>query len=150
MKSVYRAKYVHISNIDELALVLSERDLDLLNNVLRAALSMGIEYDVIKVDTGMHRVSLIECPEFNTVHEPVVGNSHVFDESGFIWTFVGGTRVYHHKWSFVSPKYTGFNYEAEKQRALFLDTLPAVRANKSRIGNRDFWLALLARHNIQA
>ena len=58
--------------------------------------------------------------------------------------------MYHHKWSFVSPQYKGFDYEAEKQRALFLDTLPAVRANKSRIGNRDFWLELLARHNISA
>lgn len=106
---------------------------------------------IVKLDTSGPKpvpVSFTECPEWNTVAEPALGT--VYKPDGSTAPPSDDPLVYHHKWLFVAPGYTGFDYTASQQRSLhWRKTLGRVsRAISSRIGRQSFWHQWLKDNNL--
>ena len=143
MKKVGRCYYVHKSNIKELLAVLSKEEqlrlIELLNSVSH-------DYEIIKYNLGV--ISLIECEEWDTVQEPLVGDSHLYKPDGTVKLIKGGRTVYHCKECFVSDDYQGFDLEAAKARTKEWNAIPGIKDVKSKIGNQKFWHNYLLEHGL--
>lgn len=80
---------------------------------LVGAVDVPFKYNVIRWDL-QSVFSFIECPNFDTAREPVVGQVYVTDWSGANGTYTANTshfynQIYHHKWEFVKNDYAGFD-----------------------------------------
>ena len=145
MKIVRGVKYLHKSNIKELNIedmelpvrcedLLKEKNLDAFNS-----------YVVIKIDGKNSSVSFIESDDFDTAHEPTVGDAHkiTLDGGYKVTKKKKNPQIYHHKWSFVSNDYNGFDIEQSKRRSQEWETKLAS-VNKSKIGYKSYWEECLA------
>lgn len=153
IKRVGYAIYAHKSNIFELLQEIENSE-DVYR-VVRICADFKLNYDIIKYDKSTHNVSLIECPTWDILNEPIVGDSYCFSNN---YCFVnttqykkikGGTKVYHNKWQFVSEDYKGFDIEEAKERTKLWNSIPNIKSMKSKIGNVDFWYALLLKNGIE-
>ena len=149
MKKVGYAFYVHKSNLNELFNIVSEEERNHIVYVIDVAkLYLFLEFDIVKYDRKTDNVSLISCPTWDDVNEPIVGDSYCFNSDLSYKVIKGGTKVYHNKWQFVSPNYTGFDVEESKKRTKEWNSIPNIKGMKSKIGNVDFWHNLLREYNL--
>ena len=154
IKTVVQAHYVHKSNIKELLdkkIPQEERE-----NVLKLLeqASSKYEYTVVKYDRG--NITLIYSSDWDIANEPLVDVCYRwkagewFDANGIITTpktLKNGRQIYHNKWQFVAADYTGFDIETAKARTKLWNSIPNL--NKSKIGNKTYWVELLKAHNIE-
>jgi hypothetical protein len=100
----------------------------------------GWSYQVLKYVRATGDITFIECPQFDTADEPIVGD-------GFLVRRDGSSRlvrnpkddpwIYHHRWMFVDRNYRGFDVLASERRSAIWTLLPGV--DYSRIGRKGFW-----------
>ena len=149
MKKVGYAFYVHKSNLNELFNIVSEEERNHIVYVIDIAkLYLFLEFDIVKYDRKTSNVSLISCPTWDDVNEPIVGYSYCVNSDVSYKVIKGGTKVYHNKWQFVSPNYTGFDVEEAKKRTKEWNSIPNIKSMNSKLGNVDFWHNLLREYNL--
>lgn len=143
MKVVCGAYYVHKSNLNELFDKVHDKDLEALIQ------NTDIDYDVVKYDKG--NVTLIKASDWDTANEPLIDYTVLFKAGNLSEPGIkrmNGRQIYHNKWMFVSPDYTGFNVEEAKERTAIWNSIPDIKSHKSRIGNKTYWISLLNRYGI--
>lgn len=150
VKKVAYAYYVHKSNIDELLRMLNEKDRELVVSIIDTArMYLMLDFDIVKFDTKSKNTSLIQCSTWNSLNEPIVGDSYCFHSNFDYKVIKGGTKVYHNKWQFVSDDYQGFSIDEAKQRTKDWNSIPNISNMKSKIGNIDFWYNLLRENHLR-
>lgn len=150
MKKVVNCYYVHKSNINELYNSVPTNLLAAVMGIFQeGSILYDIDFDIVKVDVNRRTVSLIQCPTFDILEEPIVGSSYCYNIDTATWKIIsGGNKVYHHKWQFVSEDYKGFDISSSKKRSEVLKSIPEFNENKSRIGNLVYWDAFLKKYNL--
>ena len=113
-----------------------------LGNVLVAAktkLPDAFDYQVVKYNFRSEAVSFIQCAEFDTMPEPIVGEIATVDVDGNIRKRQQShdPEIYHHKWLFVADDYGGFDVEQSMRRSLAWMSLDGV--DRKRIGRKSHW-----------
>ena len=102
-------------------------------------LPADFDYQIIKYDRGTGAVSFIQSPDWDKSPEPLVGDSYKVDAAGdtkFRRSNPENPQIYHHKYSFVAPDYSGFNVAESRQHAQQWESL---QPDKSRIGYKKYW-----------
>ena len=96
-------------------------------------------FTIIKYCKKGDQISLIECEDWDTADEPVVGRSFVISHDGKtkIVNPPSDPWIYHHKWMFVSEDYTGFDVSVSKARSEKWTSIKEIDC--SRIGKRSYW-----------
>lgn len=154
IKTVVKASYVHKSNIQELIdkKIPTDKKEEFIK-FMELIKSNNIPFDVVKYDQG--NVTLITSPDWDTSNEPIVGECRRWKDGEW---FNGENlnnnfkltknfrQIYHNKWQFVDESYQGFNVEEAKERTKIWNAIPNL--NKSKIGNKVYWVELLTNHNI--
>ena len=149
MKKVGYAFYVHKSNLSELFSNLDEKDRDYIVRVMDLArMVLLIDFDIVKFDNKTRNVSLIQCSTWDILNEPIVEDSYCFHPDFSYKIIKGGTKVYHHRWMFVSENYKGFDLEKSKQRTWMLWDIPEFQENKNRVGSLQYWEEFLKKYNL--
>ncbi len=155
IKVVGTAKYAHKSNLQELMMKCFKRPLDMqmFMQFLKRVDKQGITYDIIKYDKG--NVTLISSPDWDTANEPIVGMCYRWKLTDWMtmnWVEPSVTenfkQIYHNKWMFVAPNYTGFDLEKAKQRSEIWNNLPDIKSVKNKIGYKSFWKPYLGKYGI--
>lgn len=102
-------------------------------------LPKGFEYTGVSYDRKSGQFTFTYSPDFDTAHEPTVGNQIVVKPDGnlLIIKQKDNPQIWHHKWLWVKDDYKGFNVEESKERSRMWSAIPNV--DKSRIGYKDFW-----------
>ena len=97
------------------------------------------EYTVVKLNQRNDSVSFIQCPGFDSEHEPAIAAIVVVSADGNVQrrTVPTDPYIYHHKWLFVSDEYRGFDVAESKARSLQWISLRNV--DRSRIGRKSYW-----------
>jgi hypothetical protein len=155
IKTVVKAHYVHKSNVMELInKKIPKEEQALFYRFLNEVDKLNIEYTIIKYDSG--NITLIYSPDWDTANEPIVEvcyrwkSGEWFDENGNFNTNPkiqkNGRQIYHNKWQFVGEDYKGFDIEEAKKRTILWNSIPNL--NKSKIGNKTYWIELLKENNI--
>ncbi len=145
MKIVYGVKYVHKGNLLEL----NDNEIKLVNdcrNILKEKNIYGYNnYVIIKVDMKNQCVSFIESKDFDIVHEPTVGDAHKININGEYKLIKEkkNPQIYHHKHTFVSDDYKGFDIEESKLRSLEWEMKMNEKIDKRKIGYKNYWLQCL-------
>lgn len=148
-KKVGYSYYVHKSNLVELLDLCSFEDREYIMRIIDSAkMFLLLDFDIVKFDSHTRNVSLIQCSTWDTLNEPIVGDSYCFHPDFSFKVIRGGTKVYHNKWQFVADNYDGFDVEKAKKRTKVWNSIPNIKNYKSKIGNKDFWYALLGEHNL--
>jgi hypothetical protein len=101
----------------------------------KSYLPSGFTYDIIKV--SVDSVSFISSPDWDTAHEPTVGASIKVGKDGTVKHTRPSGMIYHHKWLFVTPDYTGFDVSESVERSRTWVSLSDI--DYSRIGRKKFW-----------
>lgn len=146
IKKVGYAIYAHKSNLEEFIENLpSEEEQNRIEHLL-VKVKQNHPYEILKYDRG--NLSLIECDTWNTMKEPIVGDSHLYKKDETSKIIKGGKFVYHSKELFVQPDYDGFSVEEAKQRTKEWNSIPNIKNMKSKIGSVTFWHQLLKENNM--
>ena len=116
----------------------------------------GKGYNIIKLDILSDDVSFILSDEFDVVDEPRIDFAYVIRDKKLFRVIdyskykKESISIYHHKWSFVSPHYKGFDIEKSKRRSEWWENHPVVLKRKkedkyfkSKIGSTGYWNKLL-------
>lgn len=155
VKKVVGSIYAHKSNVTELLQNIKDRDWAVTVAVCIAEYKQP--FDVVKYDTRKQTLSFILSPDWDYANEPIVGDSAVFYLKKGVHLCNLETRVvkqcknpkiYHNKWQFVANDYLGFDIEAAKRRTDLWNRVKELRENKARIGNRDYWYAMLDKYGL--
>ena len=72
------------------------------------------EYQGIMYDKKLNLIRFDAADGFDTEREPVVGSQITVNLTTGAVTEGGTPQIWHHKWQWVKPDYTGFNYAAAK------------------------------------
>jgi hypothetical protein len=114
---------------------------DLLGQVVAESLAKVSEshFTIVKWKHDTGAVSLIHSPDFDSAHEPIVGDSVTIYPDGRVRPRCRGKNpaIYHHKWLLVSDAYLGFDVEASKRRSLLWMSLDGI--DRKRIGRLSYW-----------
>ena len=143
MKVVCGAYYVHKSNLNELFNKVNDPELEALIQ------QTDVDYDVVKYDKG--NVTLIKASDWDTANEPLIDYTVLFKAGSLSEPGVkriNGRQIYHNKWMFVSPDYTGFNVDEARKRTEIWNSIPDIKSHKNRIGNKTYWINLLKQYDI--
>lgn len=145
MKKMGYTYYVHRSAVSDLPLEGQQA----VEKTIRL-LPQNFDYAVIKYDAKTGNVSYVCSPDWDTAHEPLVGDSLCFvGATGAVKLIKSKGQIYHHKWQFVQADYVGFDVEASKERSRqWEEVVPATRAVKSRIGYQKYWAELLEQYGL--
>lgn len=154
IKKVVHALYAHKSNLEELLAHIPEEDRSDAQKLISEAQHVPYEFDIIKYDSG--NITLISSPDWDTANEPIVGEVRLwksdsrFDTDGKLLpptrSRTNFRQIYHNKWMFVADDYSGFDIEAAKERTKLWNAIPNL--DKSKIGNKAYWLEFLAENGI--
>lgn len=149
MKKVCNCIYIHKTALNQLkeeeksvvnkALVMLEKKYD------------NVDYQIIKVDLKNNKVSFILSRDWNTSHEPIVGDSYninVLTNEIKIIKEKKNTQIYHGKHFFVNRDYEGFNVDNEEKRYNFWNSI-IPKCHKSRIGYKNYWINLIKKYGIE-
>lgn len=159
LKKVVGSFYAHNSNFNEwkdtVLKYMSKQDfqemMDYAQDIYDS--EIGINSYVLKYDKPTNRISIISTPDWDIENEPTVGDSICVwkDENGEFKSkkIKCKNQIYHNKWQFVQPNYTGFDVEAAKERTKLWNSIPDIAKHKSRIGYRSYWKDLLAKNGIE-
>lgn len=138
-KSIGGQLYVHKMYAEEAASIIGMEDW--LHRAIEIASDW--DYDIVKLDPKVNKVSLLQSPDWNTAPEPSVVASISVDQEGNTkrWNAPANGVIYHHKWLFVKDNYPGFNVEEAKQRSM--QWIQVIQDNPeisySKIGNKKYW-----------
>ena len=101
----------------------------------------GFEYEVIKYNAADGSFSFIASPDWNTSHEPIVGDSYKVKKNGevSITRQKADPQIYHHKWNFVRDDYKGFDVEKSVQRSIDWYRDAKADINMFKIGTQSYW-----------
>lgn len=129
-KDIGGAVYVHRSYMEILPRIVSDCA-EIVGNTS--------DFSVVKYAEKGRTVSFIECPDFDSAPEPLVGDlvTVTFDRKVSNRKRLRDPYIYHHKWLFVKDDYAGFDVEKSKQRSLTWLALDGI--DKKRIGRRSYW-----------
>jgi hypothetical protein len=96
-------------------------------------------YHVVKINLRNDSVSFIQCPDFDTEHEPAITAIVVVNASGQMQRrhTPSDPYIYHHKWLFVLDDYKGFDVAESRARSKHWINLSGI--DRSRIGRKSFW-----------
>ena len=105
----------------------------------KARLPHAFDYQIVKYNYRNEVVSFVQCPEFDTMPEPIVGEIATVDVQGNVRRRKQprDPEIYHHKWLFVADDYDGFDVEQSKRRSLAWMSLDSV--DRKRIGRKSHW-----------
>lgn len=145
LKKVAYSVYAHKSNLEEFLEAIPENEQIRIKEILANA---EHPYEILKYDKKTQNFSLIECQTWNTMKEPIVGDSHLYRKDCSIKIIKGGKTVYHSKELFVQENYSGFSVEKAKQRTKNWNKIPNIKELKSKIGSVTFWHQLLKENNL--
>jgi len=90
-----------------------------------------------------HKITFINCEEFDTSHEPVVGKTITIkantnkDSQEYGWKKQKNKQIWHHKWLWVKDDYKGFDVQRSFERSKTWLQIPDV--DMSTIGNKNMW-----------
>ena len=103
-------------------------------------ISENLEYTVVKFNRLTGAVSFINSPDFDTAHEPTVGQVLTVRSDGTVAKRkqLNDPYIYHHKWLFVRDDYEGFDVEQSKDRSRRLLAMSDV--DRKRIGKQSYWV----------
>ena len=158
LKKVVGSFYAHNSNYNEwkdtVLKYMNEEDFDNLMYFAKDLYNreIGIPSYVLKYDKPTNKISLISTPDWDTENEPTVGDSICcwIDDNGEFQAkkMKCKNQIYHNKWQFVQPNYSGFDVEEAKKRTELWNSIPDINKHKSRIGYRGYWNDLLNSNGI--
>jgi len=99
----------------------------------------GFRYTIVKYNPKTSDVSFIFSPDFDTSHEPSLGDSVKVRGDNRVTRRKGlnDPNIYHHKWTMVGDDYAGFDVDESKERTLKWKSLEDV--DTRRIGIRSYW-----------
>lgn len=147
VKKVGTSIYVHKSNLKEL--LDNIKDIDEKERIQSVLQKNKFSFEIIKYDKKNKNISLIECPTWNILQEPIVGDSHLYKLNNEVKLIKGNKTVYHSKELFVNEDYKGFDIEKAKQRTREWNSIPNINKLKKYIGNISFWHQLLKENNLE-
>lgn len=100
------------------------------------------DFAIVKINEKKREVSFIASHDWDSAHEPIVGDSYKVDMNTGKVTFrkrrKTSPQIYHHKWMFVDDSYDGFNVEESKQRSRLWQN-SNIDYDSKKIGNLDYW-----------
>lgn len=150
IKRVMTALYAHKSNIDEICKNISVNEAEHLIDICQwFKEEYNVSFDIVKYDKKSKNISFIESPNWNEENEPTVGISYTVKPDGSTSIRKGCEQIYHNKWQFVKPAYTGFDIEQAKERTKEWNSIPGINQVKSKIGYRKFWNQLLQDNGVE-
>ena len=151
-KKVGNDLYFHHSYIQNF---LSEQTVDQIikESEKQGSVLKNFNFAIIRYNKKENNISFIECENFDTSDEPIVGDSIKFDLNTKKITKTkqpNNPLIYHHKWMFVADDYTGFNVEESKKRSIQWKSVLGVNKEiSSKIGRLNFWKEWLKKNNIK-
>ena len=105
-------------------------------------LPTGFNYTAVKHNKKERTFSFIQSSDFDAADEPTVGDSIKVHPSGktTLTKQSKDPKIWHHKWQWVAPDYTGFDVEASKERSKkWRGVVGTNKELSSRIGSRSYW-----------
>ena len=135
-KKIGGAVYLHRSAL--------ESDSEAHKMVLEAVklIPNGFAYEVLKINQKANEVSFIASEDWNTSHEPIVGDSYKVNldtgKVSYRKARKNNPQIYHHKWMFVNEDYEGFSVEESKQRSKQWQN-SNIDYDSKKIGNLNYW-----------
>jgi hypothetical protein len=121
-------------------------------NKAKGQLPKDFEYTAIKHNKKEGSFSFIHSPDFDTAHEPTVGDSIKVHANGKskLTKQSNPPKVWHHKHQWVKDDYTGFDVEESKKRSKeWKDKMGVNKAESSRIGSKTYWHDWLHRNGMK-
>ena len=134
MKKVVDCLYIHRSNLKELEENLTPEQFQIVYNGICAMDVSCIKFDIIKFNKKTNLVSFIIAHHWNSYYEPIVGESFIYSNHGFVKCIQGGKTV--------------FDIQDSIERTRILESIPEYKENKSRIGGAKWWIDFLIRNNL--
>ena len=132
MKIVGECRYVHRCREREF----DKDDLKLAKALMREKLG-NFSYDVVKHNRLHDAYSFIQSPDFNTAHEPTVGDAVTVNlATQRVHKSAPKGQIYHHKWLMVPTRYKGFSVMESRKRSRSYEDIPY---DKRRAGWRSYW-----------
>jgi hypothetical protein len=97
------------------------------------------DFTIIKWGMKTGNFTFIQSPDFNSSHEPMMGDSWLvkFGQGIKFLRQQSDPYIYHHKWLMVKDDYSGFNVEISKMRSAAWSGLTGY--NKRSIGRKAYW-----------
>lgn len=158
LKIVGNGIYAHCSNFDEWRTkCITYMPSNLFDALYQEAFIyyedlIGEKHFVMKFEHKSESISLISSPDWDIRHEPSVGDGvRVFYDINDTITYKllkGRGQIYHSKWMFVQPDYTGFNVKISKFRTVQWSRIPNINSLRNKIGYRKFWNEFLKEHKL--
>ena len=112
----------------------------------KTSLPEDFEYEIVKYNEKTGNVSFLESKDWNTSHEPTIGNSYSVKGSGGEAKFrpqAADPEVYHHKWQFMKPGSPGYE-ESVARSAQWWGKVKQIQATTDKsilqkIGKKSTW-----------
>jgi len=111
-----------------------------------AKLPDDFQHNIIKYNHDTKGFTFINSPDFDTAHEPRIGDAILVKPDG-TQRFMKEQKdpwIYHHKWTMVRPDYDGFNVPESEERSQKWTSVPNI--NYRKIGKASFWNANVVPH----
>ncbi len=117
------------------------------------------EYHIVRFSIKqdyLYEIGLIQCPDFDHSHEPIVGDCMkiLLSDIGEVISYkmvekASSPSIYHHKWLFVGLDYSGFSVIEAMERSLAWKKKLGMNRNiSSRIGRAAYWDKWLKENNL--
>lgn len=152
MKKIGGAVYLHRSILDHVSMDQEKLINHCLNILAKSQYSKVIStFDIVKIEK--ETVSFIECEDWDSASEPIVGDAFkvYLDGRVKVTKKKNNPQIYHHKWMFVADDYDGFDVAAAKKWSEKWEAiLPRTREVKSRIGYKDYWEKILNEYGLES
>lgn len=119
----------------------------------KSHLPKDFEYTAVKHNKKEGTFSFIHSHDFDTAHEPTVGDSIKVNKEGStkLTKQTRDPKVWHHKHQWVAPDYKGFDVEKSKERSKeWKDKLGVNKEVSSRIGSKSYWHDWLGKNDMKA
>lgn len=103
------------------------------------------DYDVVSFHEKSGDFTFTKCQDFDKQREPVIVSQMRVSEIGVVKSITQpeDPRIYHHKWTFVSDDYLGFDVEESKKWTEHWQQFVS-REQKARIGSFSYWNKLIS------
>lgn len=144
-KRVGQYLYIHTSAIESLPENIRD-NISYYSKLLKERYNFDC-YDVLKIGIKSPTISFIQTIGWDDLPEPFITKVYKVATNGSI-TFHDYTKqniIYHHKWMFVDPNYTGFDIDESKKRSEWETHEHVIKMRKkdptfkSKIGKYSFW-----------
>lgn len=97
-------------------------------------------YNIIKYSPKENKISFLQSSDFDSAREPLVDYGYSVDLNKEKTGLRKVGQIYHHKWQFVKPDYTGFDYnESQEWSKLWSSKFKEAGLKLSDIGWKQKW-----------